>query len=276
MTLSYHRSAVALTMILMLIGFALPSRCRSQQLIMNGDFESGTFAGFTLADQLNPSDVANSAHFYRSAPGSATPAVNGIAFTTSANAAGGSFYAVTASDLPGAHALLQNFTVPLLTLNLNLSFQMFVNEQSGLGAIIDPSGLDYTTGGLAQPNDNQHARVDILKAGAFDLSTNVADIVANLYLGVDPLTYDISGNLLPNPYTNYAFDLTGVLIPGGSYRLRFAEVDNLSSINLGVDNIRLVATTTPEPGFFAWLMGPGSMALLMIFRSRRRIAINHK
>jgi hypothetical protein len=249
-----------------LLGFVLPARSQAQQLIVNGDFETGTFAGFTLANQLNPDDTANADHFYISAPGSNTPPVDGFTFATAANPAGGNFYAVTASDFPGAHALLQDFTVPANTKSLALSFQMFVNDQSGIGPIIDPSGLDYTTGGLAQPNGNQHARVDILRAGATDLSTAAADVVDDLYLNVDPGTLDINGNLIPNPYLTYTANLTEALAPGASYRLRFAEVDNQSSINLGVDNISLIATPTPEPGSFTLFVGIGVTGILLASR----------
>ncbi len=122
---SGSRFALALA----LLGLAAPLRSHAQiQLITNGGFESGTFAGFTLANQLNPSDTANADHFYISAPGANTPTVNGVTFTTAPNAAGGNFYAVSTADLPGAHALLQNFTIPSDSPVLQLTFQMFVND----------------------------------------------------------------------------------------------------------------------------------------------------
>ncbi len=257
----------------LLAGLMLPATVRAdQQLIVNGNFEKGDFTGFRLTNQKNPSDTAGADHFYVSTPGSDTPAVNGMTFTTASNPAGGQHYAVTSSDLPGAHALLQNFIVPVNTTRLTLTFQMFVNDQLGFGPIIDPTGLDYTTGGTY--NDNQFATVDILKAGAGDLSTSSTDVVDNLYQGVDPSNFDSNFNLIPNPYTNYSFDLTGILTPGDSYVLRFAEVDNLGAINLGVDNIRLTAAvqSTPEPGtvaLVASLICTGSGLLLR----RRRACI---
>jgi hypothetical protein len=252
-----------------LFAIVLPTNSQAQgELITNGNFETGDFTGFTLANQANPSDNANANHFYISAPGSNTPAVNGVTFTTSPNPTGGNFYAVSTADLPGAHALLQNFTVPANQGIVHLSFQMFVNDQSGIGPIVDPSGLDYTTGGLAQPNDNQHARVDILRAGAGDLSTAPADVIDNLYLSVDPSSFDANSNLIPNAFNTYTADLTGVLTPGSSYRIRFAEVDNNSAINMGVDNISLVAST-PEPGTLALVAGLGLSGTMLTLRRRR-------
>ncbi len=258
-----------LALALGLCAISLPTNSQAQgELLTNGNFETGDFTGFILANQVNPSDNANADHFYISTPGSNTPAVNGVTFTTSPNPAGGNFYAVSTADLPGAHALLQNFTVPANPCGLHLSFQMFVNDQSGIGPIVDPSGLDYTTGGLAQPNDNQHARVDILRAGAADFSTAPADVVDNLYLSVDPSSFDPSSSLIPNAFKTYTADLTGVLTPGSSYRIRFAEVDNNSAINVGLDNISLVAST-PEPGTLALMAGLGLSGTMLTLRRRR-------
>ncbi len=114
---------------------------QADELITNGSFEAGSLSDWTAASQFSS---AGTDHFYVSTPGSVTPAVDGITFSTAANPSGGSFYAVTASDNPGAHALLQNFTVPTASTQLTLSFQMFVNDQSGFGSVIDPSGLDFT------------------------------------------------------------------------------------------------------------------------------------
>jgi len=254
---SFYRLGVAFALC---VGLG-SSSSRADQLLTNGNFETGSFTGWLLANQTNPTDIHGADHFYISTPGSLTPAVDGFSFDTAANPAGGSFYAVTASDNPGAHALLQDFTVPSATTDLTLSFQMFVNDQSGIGSVVDPSGLDYTTGGTF--DSNQHARVDILRAGAGDLSTAAADVVSSLSLGVDN-----PGGATPNPYLNYSFDLASVLTPGQSYRLRFAEVDNLSSLNQGVDNVSLTAVT-PEPGVLALLWGTAISGGICLRRHRR-------
>ena len=234
---------------------------QTQQLITNGGFETGDFTGWTLANQHNPDDTGSNDHFYISQPGANTPVVDGITFLTAPNAAGGSGYAVTATDHSGAHALLQNFTVPITASDVALSFQMFVNDQTGLQSVVDPSGLDYTTGGTF--NDNQHARVDLLRAGASDLSTTASDVLANFYLGAD-------AEIAPaaNPYAQYSFSLDGLVAPGSSYRLRFAEVDNLSAINLGVDNVSVLAMV-PEPGITTLLCSLGVVGF-GLRRGRRR------
>jgi hypothetical protein len=153
--------------------------------------------------------------------------------------------------------LIQDFTVPALgPLDVvTLSFQMFVNDQSGLGPIVDPTGLDHTTGGTF--NDNQHARVDLLKGGAGDFSTAPTDVLGNFYLGVDlPRAFDPNDNLIPFPYTSYSFNITSLVSGGGTFRLRFAEVGNLSALNVGVDNVsvQLTQTVIPEPSTLALLL----------------------
>jgi hypothetical protein len=109
---------------------------------------------------------------------------------------------------------------------------MFANNWSGT-TVINPAGL--TTGS----GNNQHARVDILTGAANPYSTS-AGLLANYYLGADA-----GGN--PHAYTTYNVNLSTLLAGGGSFMLRFAEVDNLGLFNLGVDNVYLdwVANTAP-------------------------------
>ena len=57
------------------------------ELVTNGDFETGSFTGWTVTDQ-----AGGSGNWFIDTPGSSTP-MNGL--PTAANPAGGSFYAVT-------------------------------------------------------------------------------------------------------------------------------------------------------------------------------------
>lgn len=246
----------------------------AQELLTNGDFEAGNFAGWNRV-LVEESGGAVSRNFALTAPGANTP--GSVSFATAPNAAGGSFYAVGVADAPGQSAMIQTFTVPASGFSsLTLTFQMFVNDQSESqlfgGPFVDPTGLDHTTGGTG--NNNQHARVDILSSAAAPFSTASGDVVRNLYLGLD------SPNLV-NGYTSYSFDMTPFLTPGSTYQLRFAEVDNLSALNIGVDNVSLLASNTPpivgasapEPGTAAFFVTLTSLLLLARIRNATRRAV---
>jgi hypothetical protein len=216
------------------------------ELITNGGFETGTLAGWTSTDQAG-SDGNWSIDNDGLTPLSGTPTVG---------SSSGSFYAVTDQTGPGTHALEQSFFVPVGVSCLMLTFDMFVNDGFGSGAIVDPLGLDYTGG------PNQHARVDIMTAAAGLFSTAAIDITSVL---IAPMLDSFASN--PNPYTTYMFDLTSILTPGGTYKLRFAEVDNQLFLNQGIDNVSLIANTTevPAPSTLA------IFALAMIGLGSRRL-----
>lgn len=136
-----------------------------------------------------------------------------------------------------------------------LSFKMFVNDWNGMG----PGGpdLDYTL------YNTQMGRVDILSAGALPLDTGLG-VVTNLYFGTDPFATN------PNPYTSYTFDLTPWVGAGGTYQLRFAEVDNQNVFNMGVDDVSVMQSpdVIPEAGTLA---GFAPMAAAGLWWIRRRV-----
>jgi hypothetical protein len=239
-----------------------PSARAATDVITNGGFETGNLAGWSVTN-VGSGDV------FVLPTGSATPTFppSGPSFNTATNPSGGSFFAVTASDNPGAHALLRNFSLAGPQNSVVLNFDLFANDQSGVGPIVDPSGLDPAAGGTPVPRDNQHARVDVLSVASPDLSTNPTDVLFTAYLGVDN-----PGGATPNPWKHYSFDLTSLMPLGGTFRLRFAEVDNLGALNLGVDNVSVMAQGkfAPEGGGVA-LSLLASLPLAPLLR-RRRVA----
>lgn len=216
---------------------ALAGPAAAAELLVNGNFETGTYAGWTTGVQ-----AGSSGDIQLDAPGTTTPIAG---FPTPANAAGGNFYSVTDQGGPGAYVLLQSFTVPVGATQVLLSFEQFVQTDAPVS--INAAGLDYN----AFPN--QHARVDILTAAAGAFSTAAADVVSNLYIGID--------GTVPRPaYTAYAFDLTALLTPGLTYQLRFGQVDNQGFFNQGVDNVSIdaVVGVVPAPaalGLFGLAFG---------------------
>ncbi len=212
-------------------------------LIANGGFEAG-FTSWTVTV------AGGSGSWFIDDADGITPL---SAFPTVGPGAG-SFYAVSDQLVPGTRALEQTFTVPGPASSVILAFDMFVNNQSAGGPFVNPAGLDHT----ALPN--QHARVDILTAaaGAFDTG---AGVLANFYLGVDP-------GANPHAYTRYLFDITGIVGAGGTFKIRFAEVDNQLHLHQGVDNVSIDFTPVPEPSTLT-LLGVGLAGLVAIRRRKR-------
>jgi hypothetical protein len=155
----------------------------------------------------------------------------------------GNFYAVSDQSGPGTYSLMQAFSVDPGG-SATLAFDLFANDWDG-GPIINPAGLTHLSGA------NQHVRVDILAAGSGAFDTGAA-VLANYYLGVD-------GGADPHPFTHYFFDITNIVGGGGNFILRFAEVDNQSFFNMGVDNVS-IQSTVPEPATLL-LLGSGLAAV---------------
>lgn len=182
------------------------------ELLTNGGFEAGDFSGWSFFEQGGSALLVDDT---TSSPASG--------FTT-VGPSSGSYYAIADGAL-GATALIQNFSTDAGSA-ATLRFDMFV--ASGAPFIVDPGGLDHTTGGSFDAN--QHARVDLLDAGADPFSANA---LASYYLDVD-------GPLTPaNPYKSYSFDLSAVTGVGGAYQLRFAQVNNQDFLIQGIDNVSL-------------------------------------
>ena len=187
-------------------------------IIDNGDFESGDFQSWQTFQE-------GDGDFFVIENGGSTPTSGQI---TEFDQQSQDFIAVSDQSGPGTNVLRQTFTVPENTDSLSLSFDMFVNDQSETGPIIADVGLDHTG------PDNQHARVDILTEGAGPTTTAEADVVENLFIGIDE-------GQTPNPFVDFDNDLTDILDPGETYQLRFAQVDNQLNFNQGVDNVELLA-----------------------------------
>jgi hypothetical protein len=245
-----------------LVVLAMAAPASAQELITNGNFETGTLAGWTA------SAVPGSAGaFVVGVPGAATPT---SLHPSPANPSGGGFYAVSDQSDPTVAALSQTFTVPPGGGTVTLSFQMFVNNWNPGPAIIDPGGLIL---GVAGVPPNQHARVDLLTAAASPFDTG-AGVIRSFYLGADPNNPFTT----LNPYTAYSFDLTPNVGggAGGTFQIRFAEADNLSFLNQGVDNVSIVFAVA-VPTMNTWLfVALGCLVVLvsvMVLSTRGRMQV---
>lgn len=228
-----------------LFGAATPT-ASAGVLIVNGGFEAG-FTGWTRADQLGSEGM----FFLHS--GTTSPVVMDPVQAP----VQGMFAAMSDAQGPGTHVLYQDFVVPALPIGeATLRLALFVANRATAFAVPSPATLDFSTPAL-----NQQARVDILRAGSDPFSVAAADVLLNVFqtqVG-DPL---ISG------YTTITRDVSALLTAnaGQTLRLRFAEVDNVFTFQLGVDNVDL--TTVPEPSSLA-LLGIGAVVGSVYYRRRK-------
>jgi len=192
--------------------------------VVNGDFETGTLAGFTVVNQPG----GNGSYFAYS---SANQPPTGCAENDPPAAPPqGTFAATSSQDGVGSHVLYQDITLEPNATH-ELSFTLYYKNSTGV--FHTPSTLDYTPG-----SQNQQYRVDILEPSADPFSVAPADVLAPIFrtdpgepstLDPTPLTFNLS------PYA------------GQTVRLRFAEVDNQGCFSGSVDDIDVRTQAEPEP-----------------------------
>jgi hypothetical protein len=192
---------------------------------VNGGFE-GSLAGWTTLDQVGSDGT------FTLQSGTASP-VNG---DTVPAPPGGLTAAMSDAQGPGSHLLFQDFVVPSSVGTILLSFDLFVGNRADRFA--SPATLDFSTPAL-----NQQARVDLLRVPIDPFTVSAADVLLNVFQ-TQP------GGPLVSGYTHHEIDVTSVLSanPNATLRLRFAEVDNVFTFQLGVDNVSIAApAVTPPP-----------------------------
>jgi len=143
---------------------------------------------------------------------------------TGAAPGGGATFAVSDQGTGSFQVLAQKFRVPRDTRRVILSYRMFIRSTSAVA--IAPNPFDLT------PGSNQQGRVELLKGEAGPLATGSSVVKALYQKGADAV--------LPPaalPFKRYRFNLTRLVEPGKSYRLRFLAVATTSPLNLGVDSV---------------------------------------
>lgn len=199
------------------LGLASAAHATPVELIVNGGFESGTFAGWTTHS------TGGNNQFYVIANGGNVPA-SGL--PTAFNPTGGTRAAVSDQTGSGGEELLQTFTKTAGMTSLLLSFDWFDNTHTAyIGTAINGS--------------QQAGRVDILNAGTPAFS--IASVPMNLLLNAGTVTP--YGTTIP--WTHSSFDLSG--LSAGTYELRFGNGQCCYFQEFGVDNVSLLANSVPEP-----------------------------
>jgi len=181
----------------------------AQELVTNGDFESGGTANWTTA--ANGSGEGCGFYAY-----SGTSSFNGNSIE--APPLGTHAASSDTFDPPCSSAIYQDITVPA---GKEVScFLIYYYKNFGDDFIIGP-GLD------SSGDDNQQARIDIMTegAGAFDTGSGVLKNLVQTMPG-DPNTLN---------YTTLNFDLTEYA--GTTVKLRAAQADNQGLILFAIDGV---------------------------------------
>lgn len=213
-------------------------------LITNGDFETGTLAGWTMNTTGGEAECGRG--FFVIPNGGLGPI---SLHPTEVLAGGGTFVAMSDQCGPGGQEIRQTFTVAPGLASLILDFDWFNNTH-----------FAYTGDTGAIDGSEQHGRIDILSAGAASLDVG-AGVVMTLRL--DAGTETPLGGVIP--WVHETINLTG-LAPG-NYELRFGSGECCLEQELGVDNVQLMATV-PTPAPLA-LLGAGLLGLALMRRRLR-------
>lgn len=226
------------------LAFLLLAPAHAVPSLSNGGFESG-LAGWTTADQIGSFGT----FFVQN--GTVSP---NSGFDVPAPPQGISA-AMSDAQGPGSYVLYQDFMASAG--NATLSFQLFIGNRAEVGFFTPPT-LDFSTADL-----NQQGRVDILTTSADPFSLAAVDILMTLY-------QTNVGDALVDGYFTVSHDISALLAAhsGETLRLRFAEVDNVNSFQMGVDNVRFESNEIPEPAPLL-LLGIALLALVAT-QARRR------
>jgi hypothetical protein len=205
-----------------LILLALPG-VSSAATIVNGGFETGNFAGWTV---VNQSGGSGDWFVYT---GTSTPLTG---FSVAAPPEG-THAAVTDQGGPGSHVLYQDVVLES-GFTHSLSFVVYYENRAGFFAT--PPTLDFNV------FPNQQYRIDVLRATADPASTAPGDVLATVFQTEE-------GNPPSLAPATINFDLTP--FAGMTVRIRFAEVDNQLFFNASVDDVviqsvRLLPTTKEQ------------------------------
>lgn len=219
------------------------------EIISNGSFESG-LTGWTTANA-----PGGDGSFF-SQTGTLSP-VNSSAVPAPPS---GARAAMTDAQGPGSHVLYQDFTVTAPVGSAVLSFASFIGNQAGAFFVPSPNTLDFGVAAF-----NQQARVDILRATAAPFSVAGPDILMNVF-------QTSPGSSAGAGYTVRSVDLTPLLNANLNtlLRLRFSEVDNVSTLQFGVDNVSLQTSAVPEPSSVL-LGGFGLLLLCLVLPKIRQV-----
>ena len=209
--LAASAAAVAVTVL-------APLATASAATVVNGDFESGALAGWTL-DTSDPCGGCTQAAWY--AYSGALSPVSGFPVPAPPQ---GTYAAITDQTGPGSEILYQD--VPLAA-GANHALSLTAYYRNPAGAFATPPSLRETT------SPNQQYRIDVVKPSAPVDSLAPADVLLNAFK-----------TNVGDPASRDPFTVTADLSPyaGQTVRLRFAGVQTQFFLQAGVDDVKIDST----------------------------------
>jgi hypothetical protein len=232
------KSTIMRTFVGVAAAMLVTGSAQAQSLLVNGDFETGNFSGWSTTVQ-----PGSDGGLFVNPTGHAAPLSGFFVYVEPEN---WNYYALTDQRGPGSYALTQSFHLGSAS-KVHVTFDMSLQNGSGVTAA---NGRDFTT-----TSPNQNATVDILRGGADPLTDDPSDIVGILF----------GPGSAPIGWQTYDQDL---ILTAGTYSFRFAETDNRGVFQAGLDNVVVTSTPSPEPA--SWVMMLGGFGLVGGAMRRRR------
>jgi hypothetical protein len=219
-----------------LLGSAAPAASAATPIVTNGDFETGTLAGWAQADQTGSNVAEWIAYSRETAEGFA-----GIIPLPPS----GEYAALTPNFLatPDTTYLYQDVVLPPASSD-QLSMYLFYKSAEPI-AVPTPDTLVVSEAETAQPN--QQVRVDVLKPNAPIESVSPNDILATVYASR-------AGDPAELPPTVIGADLSA--FAGQTVRLRIADAVQDGAMVAGVDGVSVTSLPLPQPQPVAAPAGP--------------------
>jgi len=185
--------------------------------VTNGNFETGTLAGWTTNTLGNGAWVADSG---TTAPLSGRP----ISAPPEGN-----FAAISDQNGPGSHVLYQDVALSAGELH-TLSLMTYYKNDSG--SFITPNSLEINV-------SNQQYRIDVMKPTAPTRSVAADDVLATVF------RTEVGAPNQRSPFS-VSYDLTP--FAGQTVRLRFAAVETQFFFRAGIDDVKVVTTSRDADG----------------------------
>lgn len=185
--------------------------------VVNGDFETGDFEGWTVVNEPQP--PTGDWIVYSEGEGPIPPPPQG------------EFAAITQQFEPGTHILYQD--VPIEAGQAYLSMTVYYDSMGPI-TVPNPDSLEAGSEG----DGNQQYRIEVLDPAAPLNSVSPADILATVFR-------TLNGTSASTGPRTVGVDLSAFV--GQTVRLRLAEVDDLGLFRAGVDSVVTGPVPPPAP-----------------------------